>query len=291
MGERTMIPSSLERQTKRDYIRSSVEQRYRMQPDTIDIGSAAGMHLLQDAVMKKVLHSVEMSFAQELGYYPTIYPDSRLETMIAEKLRNALSITISRNQIAIFRGILGGAFCTLPLWKNGKYVIVPENMYLHHKVSFASCGKELIEAPVSENGWVDLLSLRKILQRFNKQVSFLYLYNIFGNQVNELYLQEIGRLLKNYNLYALYDLDVLYTPHTKEAKPWLPLMVPVFSQRALILCNLSKEFGVPGLRISYGIGSEKMIHDIQRFQRNSMEMIPNLNRAIATEIVRTLSTG
>ena len=274
-----------------EYLSSKVRQRkaikgLKNKADVIDIGSAATMHLFEEVLGTSSLVDKSKSLFNKIVQYPSvIQTEYNLEKEISTMFLKTVGAKIDLENVVIFRGVYD-SYGQILLSSQKRTLIVPEHMHQIHKACFVAFGFTLVEVPILENGLLDIEKLEKIAEKYRKTTSFVYINHNHGGAPTPAYLKTIGKILKKYNLYAVYDADVLFTAYAPKSKPWLPLITPEFSKRAIVLGNMTKEFGVPGLRIGYGVASKELANHIKKFQRTTLSIISPLTKQIATEIIR-----
>jgi len=281
---------SLSKHMKEDYVRKSIEQTYRIRPDVIDLGSAATMDLLNIDSVQKMVDINPNSIADMITKYPTVAPDPYLESSLAKRFKKEAGLSYEKNQFVIFRGVLGGALCTVSLFRSGKYVILPSNIYSYHKTMFVKYGKTVAEFEADRSGLPDLDSLGSVLKQIDgKDVAFVYFYSLYGILPGKKYFERLMSMVQQANVLLVYDADVIFTVYSSNKLHSLPPVDFGTSENLLVLGNLTKEFGAPGIRVSYGITSTKLAKAVRDFQKNEMEMISSIDRSIAKSIVEKVS--
>lgn len=256
-------------------------------PGKIDLSSAMYMHLFDEVVGQNILNESALAATAHILHYPSVLTQKDSLLMTAAKTFNRwLKTKLEAKNIIVFNGIYG-SYRTILQTNPSPVVLVPAFLHQTHKACFANCGKTVIEIPMTESGLLSTEALAKIAAQYANKHPFIYLNHNRGPLITSAYLKKIASILNKHKLYAIYDADVFYTGHNEEAKPWLPLTIPSFSKRTLMLINLTKEYGAGGLRIGFGIGPHELIEKIRASQINSLEMIPPMNAFLAEKILQT----
>lgn len=257
--------------------------------EVVDISSAASMNIFHTFIgtaAARLKANVKSGLIDNLESYPYLVPrDHSLEDVWVAFLFKWLRVKTSREEVVVFNGIYS-SFSIILLSQQENVVIIPEYIHQTHKACFASVGKKVVEIPMTKEKLLDLEILEKQLRRYHGSIACLYLYHARPTHLRKDYFQSIAKLLKKYGVMAVIDLDVAYTSYAEDACPWLPMTISELRERSIFLFNLTKEVGVPGLRIGFGIASQAMASHIRRFQQMTFQMIPPLNRAIARWILQ-----
>jgi aspartate/methionine/tyrosine aminotransferase len=189
------------------------------------------------------------------------------------------------DQFVVFRGTLSGAFGTLSQFREGKDVLLPESVYVRHKAAFAAYGKRVAEVRCGPDGLMDLDALESAIRASRGGIAFVYFNSTYGTIPSGDYFGRLTGITEGNGILLAYDADVVFTVHGSGARHCLPPVEIGELKNLLVLGNLTKEFGCPGLRISYGITNQALASEIRRFQRRTMEMVPEMNRILAAAVV------
>jgi aspartate/methionine/tyrosine aminotransferase len=250
---------------------------------TIDISAASSMHLFDAS--EHWVASLGAQAAALATHYPSIIgPQSPLITAFLKKIKALHPFNIQAEEIAIFPGVYGSYRTVIGL-NASPVIIVPASMHQIHKACFAYYGKRIIEVPVDANGLLDLLSLAQTCAAYRNQQPYIFITHNRGPQLTAQYIRRITSILEKNNLYAIYDADTIATFHDEKPQ-WPHFMYRRFRERSIILINLTKEIGAPGLRIGFGIGSRQLINQVKRAQTIGLEMISPVTAKIAELILK-----
>jgi len=248
----------------------------------IDLASASGLHLDLPQINMKQLAEGQLA---RIGVYPgRISIATELTATISETLKKWTGASIPNSEIMITSGIYG-AYRTILLSSPKPLIIVPELTHEPHKAAFKALGKRLLECPADPEGRMDLGKLRVILGSNREKTAYVYICHNRGQLINEAYLLELSDIICKAKTAGLYDADIIYTTHTEAAQPWLPFITEKVRSHMLIMGTLSKEFGMPGIRIGYVVGSARLMDHIKVHQEETLEMIPAPSQIIASHIM------
>lgn len=252
----------------------------------INFSSATDMHIQSVSMDESYQNDFDIFSLDKTSAYPASpLKSSFLENVFANLIGGLSGVNISAENIAVFGGTFGSYRTLLPLQPK-KIIICPDILYRNQKAAFTSYGKTVVDVLTTEKGLINLDSLESILENYKNKCCYLYINHNLGYKFDTPYLERIAELLEKYDVFALYDADVINTIHNPSADPLLPIKIRSFFNRSLILCNMSKEFGVPGIRIGFGIGPNELIKEVRLFQRISLEILPSSSKILAQIVIQ-----
>lgn len=244
----------------------------------ISFSSAGDMHIQRD-IDPCVYQNIDVDISSSARYPGLTSTTFDIEYDFCAFIRRWFKIDILPECVAVFNGIFGSYRTCMEIFP-GSTVICPDVLYARQKACFSLLGKDVAEVSTN-NGLIDLSSLHEQLRLHAGKTCFVYINHNVGKGANRKYLNGIARLLKQYGVYALYDVDTVYTTHKKSAGVFPALFHSALRKRALLLINMSKELGAPGLRIGFGVGPKELIDEIRHFQEYAFEIIPSPSNKLA----------
>lgn len=249
----------------------------------IDLGSAANMHLqLHPDRQNEDLFATctQQAISRIFSYPPILHSNADLIASFCRVLKIQKNIHTPPEDVVVLPGVYGG-YATILRALQAKTIIVPTSMHQTHKACFANTGADLQEVPVLPDGRIDLEFVRTLLSRIPTDQCIWYLQHNTGPCITSDYINKIAHLAEMANIFCIYDADVLFTSHQIQSRPWEPLLQPAFRQRSIILANLSKEFGLPGLRIGFAICPPKTAELLHSTKIVNLEMISDVSTEYA----------
>jgi aspartate/methionine/tyrosine aminotransferase len=133
---------------------------------------------------------------------------------------------------------------------------------------------------VGECGFFDLIEAEKIINNLpEKSIRFMYLNspcNPNGKVATRDYLNQLVQFALKHEILILHDMDSWYTTHNNETHLVNILEIPQAKQCSLTVLSLSKEFGLPGLRIGLVAGNDYAINAIRMHNSTFSVMIPEV---------------
>lgn len=246
----------------------------------IDIGSAAGMHLFSKEEKSKLSRVVSGVFKRMCQYPPVVKEEWDTEREFVSFLKRNFGLAIDNGQITIYSGVYGG-YKTLLLFDKRKKIIVPKLVHESYKKCFRALGKEVVEVQNDSSGQINISDLNRVI---DNEVSFVYVNHSQGVSPNSDYWKRLCYVAKSAGCLLLIDCDVLGVVHDNSSDPSLPLKIPSVASNSIFLFTMSKEIGMPGLRVGFGISDNQIAEKIRKFQSITLE-IGGIEREIAKNVL------
>lgn len=221
-------------------------------------------------------------------HYPSSYglPDLRLS--FHRFMRQQFNVDVnSHSEIMVNTGA-SQAFDALSRAFSGKYVLLPQLSLPTVSTIAKGNGAEIFRLPTCENGLIDLDSLEDTLDSHGiKSVRFLYLnspINPTGAMAGADYLQKLVEIAKRRKLLVVHDMDSWYTRHEGQ-KPVNILEIEGAKDCSVSIFSISKEFGLPGLRVGLLAGNSEVIDVVRVHNSIFCVMIPEICQFAAKEAI------
>lgn len=244
--------------------------RYQYEVD-YDLGES-GVKYQTLAALNLDLNEVQLRYGHHRG-------SPELRTLIAEQYEGfspeqvAVTTGSSEANFAIIVSLVGESDHMIVEHPNYPSLYeVPQSLNLHHD-----------RFPLTyEAGFLpDLQKLERLFKRGTKLVTLTHPNNPTGSVISEKMLQEVVQLVESHDAFLLHD--ETYRELTFE-KP--PPPAAVLSDRAISMTTMSKTYGVPGIRVGWVAGSERIIEAV-RAVREQITICNNvLGEAIAFSILK-----
>ncbi len=268
--------------------------RYKSSDQYLNFGSAGDMHTLHITqhhlrLAPRALDSLLSACSAYPGYISGSFD---VEHSVVSFLQDKLHIAIEKNEVVLFRGVYDAltTFCT---FKKESLVLVPEVLNAGQVACFLSQGKEVRTVRQDESDMLALDDLEQILLQEQGNIAFIYLNHNRGLGLSSEYIGQLVKLVNKYSVTLLYDADALFTVHKKTIDPLTILRDIAVQERTqvMVLCNMSKELGAPGLRLGFGITHPNMAASVREFQDNSLCIFPTPSKYIAKLLLEHVSVS
>jgi aspartate/methionine/tyrosine aminotransferase len=168
----------------------------------------------------------------------------------------------------------------------GRYVLLPALSLPTVGVVAAGNGADLLRLPlVPNNGMIDLEQAQAKLDTLPVgSVRFLYLnspVNPTGQVASLDYLTQLVEFARHNGITVLHDMDSWYTHHSPAFKFHNILEVPGAMDCCVTVLWVSKEFGLPGLRVGLIAGNAAVVNAIRMHNSAFAVMIPEVCQVAA----------
>lgn len=178
------------------------------------------------------------------------------------------------------------AFDALSRAFEGRYVLLPHLALPTVGVIAAGNGAELIRLPLDNtNGMIELKLAQLELDKLPPgSVRFLYLnspVNPTGAVATFDHLKSVVQFAKRNKLPVVHDMDSWYTRHSRPGRTHNILEVPGAMECCITVLSISKEFGLPGLRVGFIAGCSKIINTIRMHNSTFAVMVPEICQSAA----------
>lgn len=255
----------------------------------IDVASSVEV----DEIDMKVISAVVKEGHREslkLGHY-TEYPFSwglpRLRESIANVFKRAAGINLNNLKEVMVTGGIVRAIDTAIQSLDITHVVIPSLAPYFARSLALLRGKSLIEVSLDlKTGNFDLTTLEKkmVKQRVKKGKVLMYMTlpsAPAGTLPDEGFIEdELIPFAKRFNMPIISDTYVFAT--TYSTKRIRPLMSYLGSREVAVeAITVSKELGLPGIRIGGCVGNPEIINAMKVYTACSLEMLPTANQNIA----------
>ncbi len=188
--------------------------------------------------------------------YPN-YDSFVLENILAKKFKlNVRKIIVGSGSDQIFELI-----CRAFLKKNDE-VIVPQYSFIIYRIYSKICGAKVIYA--REKNF--RISIKNIISKVTKKTKIVFLANPNNPTGTIITKKEILELRKKLRSNILLVVDDAYFEYVKNKQYSSGLSLFSKSKNVIVTRTFSKIYGLAGLRIGWGYGSEKLIQALNQIK-------------------------
>ena len=222
-------------------------------------------------------------------HYPSSYGTVEVREEFARFMLRRFSIACDPQRDVMVSTGASQVFDALSRTYVGRYVLVPE-LALSTVTSIArGNGAEVVRIPTDADSLPDLDQLEEMVVRLGPtRIRFVYLnspVNPTGAVLSRQYLTELVALARRHKVLVLHDQDSWFTVHSGEAAANI-LEVPGAREVAVTVMSLSKELGLPGIRVGFVMGNERVINELRIHNSEFCVMIPEFCQAAAAAALR-----
>ena len=215
-------------------------------------------------------------------HYPSSFGLQSLRQTFRTFMLSRFGVSLDQNEVMINTGA-SQAFDALSRAFDGRYVLLPSLALPTVGVIAAGNGAELLRMPLDEaNGMIELnLAQLEIDKLPANSVRYLYLnspVNPTGQVASLGNLQRIVEFAKRNSILVVHDMDSWYTQHSASGRLHNILEVSGAADCSITVLSVSKEFGLPGLRVGLIAGNKKVINVIRMHNSTFAVMIPEASQ-------------
>ncbi len=262
-----------------------------------DIGSTIEVEKSEKLALRRIIQSAhkESLFLDEYLNYSSSWGDINLRLAIKKFfIKRGVTDINEITEIMVTKGILD-AFQKVLNCLDITHVIVPEYAPHFAETFSISKGKKVIIIPVdADKGTLDLKFLKKQLNKLNINKDKVLMYITHpgapvGFVLNSKFIENnLIPFLAKEKIFLFSDSYITSTSFTKsKIKPILSF------KNAKSVCveaiTLSKEIGLPGIRVGGIAGNEKVIEAMRIQAATEIDMIPLFAQRLATKALNSIS--
>lgn len=184
------------------------------------------------------------------------------------------------------------AFDALSRTFRGQYFMVPDlTLSTVHSIAIANGARPMRMPTDPESGTIDLDGVAKTLEAANyPSIRFMYINypnNPSGFSPPESFFQRVADFAKRFNILVVHDMDTWYLTHEPGVK--LPNLLQAEGGKdiGVTILSLSKEFGLPGIRIGLVGGNAQVVNALRIHNSEYCVMLPEPCQHAALEALRS----
>lgn len=228
------------------------------------------------------------NYAECLTHYPSSYGLIELRQAFANFMKNEFNVQLDINTEIMVATGASQVFDAVSRAFSGEYFIIPELALPTVSTIAVSNGAKPIRVPLNKHtGYIDLNYLENKLQELNyPSIRFMYINyptNPDGKVATMDMLNDIIKFAQKHNILLIHDMDSWRTIHNNKKKLINILQIDNGKSIGISIFSVSKEFGLPGLRIGLVAGNEHIINTIRLHNSLFCVMLPELNQYAAIE--------
>lgn len=223
-------------------------------------------------------------------HYPSSYGTAQLRAAFAEFMAAQFSVRLdAEGEVMVSTGA-SQVFDALSRTLGGDIVVVPQ-LTLSTVTSIAvGNGATIVRLGDDAAGNPDLGHLRQILQRCGaRRIRFVYINspaNPTGRVLDSAYLEQLVELAGEFGVLVVHDHDSWATLHSGRPAPSI-LQIPGAEKVAVTIVSLSKELGLPGIRVGLVAGNRWAVNALRIHNSEFCVMVPEFCQAAAAAALAT----
>lgn len=227
--------------------------------------------------LKAIAKSIKCS-----THYPSSYGLEPLRNEFSIFMKNEFGVKLDPQYEIMVTNGASQVFDALSRALAGEYYIIPDLALPTVSTISVGNGAKLLRAPKDKTGWIDLKELGRMLREFkDPSIRFLYFNspcNPTGAVATPSMLQELISFAHRHHILLVHDMDSWRTVHKSDAKLHNILEFEGAKDIAISIFSVSKEFGLPGLRIGLVCGNKQAINAIRLHNSIFSVMLPECNQ-------------
>ncbi|KAF5264469.1 hypothetical protein FOXYS1_4755 [Fusarium oxysporum] len=228
-------------------------------------------------------------------HYPSSFGLQSLRQAFQVFMYSRFSVTLDcMDEIMINTGA-SQAFDALSRAFKGRYVILPQLALPTVGVIACGNGAELLRIEPDTNGGImDLSVAQKMVdEMLPGGIRFLYLNSVnpTGSIATRDQLCRLVDFAKKNNIIVVHDMDSWYTQHQGSNRLYNILEIPGAMDCCVTVLSISKEFGLPGLRVGFIAGNSRVINTVRAHNSTFAVMIPEVCQLAAQAALENFCKG
>jgi len=246
-----------------------------------DFASARNLNLFDEVMDNTKKQLLIEKTIDSITSYPGFHSkeEALLKNAFSNILKKHSQLSVKESELFLTSGSYN-TYRILSTYFKNEIVVVPEHIHKSHKDLFRNMGKNVVEAS-EKNGLFDLDALKIIIETHKTDMAFLYVHHPTAPLLTQAYVDEFADIIDKNNVFVVYDFDVVFTKHIQKADPLLPLRNTTLKKRMIGLYTLSKEFGVPGIRVGFGVAPEDITKELQEYKIKLLDITPHFESELA----------
>jgi aspartate/methionine/tyrosine aminotransferase len=251
----------------------------------IDVGTDYGYPFFEEYPPTLAAIAAIGQSAGSARSYPSSYGTSDLRAAFAAFMRHRFAVTLDTDaQVMVSTGA-SQTFDALSRSLSGRFVVAPRLTLSTVTSIAAGNGAEILRVGDDPAGNPNLADLRQILRTVGaREVRFVYLNspaNPTGHVIDRAYLRQAVDLAREFGVLLVHDHDSWCTTHYGGQAPSI-LQIRGATDVAVTIVSLSKELGLPGVRVGLIAGNEWAVNALRMHNSEFCVMVPEFCQAAAT---------
>lgn len=257
--------------------------------ELIDVGTDASYPWFDDYPPTRAALAALQAAAPSCRMYPSSYGTQQLRQEVVALLRRQFGVDLDLNLEVMISTGASQVFDALSRSYVGRYLLIPDLALSTVTSIGAGNGVEVVRVPLDESHRIELDALETLVSSIKPwSVRFLYL-NSPTNPSGALYrpehLAHIVEIARRHQILVLHDHDSWYTTHCGHRSANI-LEIPGALDVAVTVLSVSKELGLPGLRVGAVAGKRDVINNLRIHNSEFCVMIPEPCQAAAAAALR-----
>jgi aspartate/methionine/tyrosine aminotransferase len=267
----------------------------------IDLGTDESYPFYDDYAPTRAALQALAENAGAARAYPSSYGTCGLRRAVAAFMGRRFGLGVDAAREVMVSTGASQVFDALSRSFSGRVVLVPD-LALSTVTSIAVGNGAVVErVPLDLRGLPDLDALGGMARLARGHIRFFYLNspaNPTGVVADADYLRRLVDIARAHRLLVVHDHDSWETMHGSAPSPTAPsgrsfniLQVPGAVDVAITVLSLSKELGLPGLRVGAVVGSPAVINALRVHNSEFCVMVPEFAQAAAEAALRAYTDG